>query len=867
MKNIESLSPMMQHYMQIKEQYPDCFVFYRLGDFYEMFFEDAVEGSKLMELTLTGRDCGLKDRAPMCGVPYHSVDTYIQKLISHGKKVAICEQMEDPALAKGLVDRAVIRVITPGTLIEDKLLDSGRNNYILSIFYTPNGAGFAYSDISTGAFFAGECIKKEEEQVLSEEYARLMPSECISNETFFTDTQLSAFFKANSYVERLPDSVFRYSRAETLLTEHFETASLAGFGFTNNDKAVCAAGALLQYLLDTQKNSLRHLKPPMLLLRSGYMHLDAITRKNLEITENVRGGDRNKFSLLGLLDRTQTSSGKRLLRSYLDAPLYSVEGIVYRQNAVNTLYHSQVLRQRLRDALSDTYDIERLCSKIAYRTVSPKDCIAIQKSLEKIPDIINVLSCTSDEALTNIVNKMDPCTALKDYLRNAIDPDCSSATKDGGYIRSGFNEKVDELRNIATNSQGWLDSILERERTQTGIKNLRIGFNKVFGYFLEVTKSYAPMVPDYYERKQTLTNAERYITPELKEIEHQLLSAEDDLIKLEAELFDEVRDALCDKINILERDAACIAEADVYQSLATCAAENGYTCPAIADDGIIEIKDGRHPIVEKSISNGFIANDVHLDSDDNRLLIITGPNMAGKSTYMRQTALIVVMACIGSFVPASSAHICLIDRIFTRIGASDDLSSGQSTFMVEMNEVANILNNATSKSLLILDEIGRGTSTYDGLSIAWAVLERLASVELCGAKSLFATHYHELSELEGKLNGVKNFRVMVKEYGDDILFLRKITRGSADKSFGIQVAKLSGIPQDVIDRAKEILSQLENIDMVFKPIHQEDSAISERKVNLTDKVLDDICGLDIDSLTPIEALNKLCQYKDILIYR
>lgn len=867
MPNIESLSPMMQHYMQVKEQYPDCFVFYRLGDFYEMFFEDAVEGSKIMELTLTGRDCGLKERAPMCGVPYHSVDSYVQKMIDHGKKVAICEQMEDPALAKGLVEREVIRVITPGTLIEEKLLDSGRNNYIMSLYYSNDGIGYAFSDISTGVFATGQCSLRESEQVISEEFSRLTPSECIANESFINNSTLTPLFRSHSYLEKLPDSIFRFARAEALLKEHYNTISLDGFGFCDNELAVSAAGALLQYLLDTQKNNLHHLNRPYIIHREGYMHLDAITRKNLEITENIRGGDRNKFSLFGLLDRTQTASGKRLLRSYIDLPLYSVDSIYYRQNAVNELFASQVVRLRLRETLSKTYDIERLCSKIAYKTINPKDCIAIAKTLSEIPVIIDILSHPASEAVKSLFERLDPCTELKEYLEKAIDPDSSTVTKDGGYIRSGFSSEVDELRSIASNSQSWLDSILEHEREETGIKNLRIGFNKVFGYFLEVTKSYVNLVPDRYERKQTLTNAERYITPELKEIEHKLLTAEDELIRLEASLFEEVRNTLFGNISALETNAACIAEADVYQSLATCAVENGYVCPEIADDGIIDIVNGRHPIVEKSISGGFIANDVLLNTSDNRLLIITGPNMAGKSTFMRQTALIVVMACIGSFVPASKAHICLVDRIFTRIGASDDLSSGQSTFMVEMNEVANIINNATQKSLLILDEIGRGTSTYDGLSIAWAVLERLASVELCGAKALFATHYHELSELEGKLDGVKNFRVMVKEYGDDILFLRKITRGSADKSFGIQVAKLSGIPEDVIARAKQILSQLENSDVVSRPVISAEEPNTEVENVNNVKVLQDILSINTDSITPLEALNKLCQYKDILKYR
>ena len=863
---METLSPMMQHYMQIKEQYPDCFVFYRLGDFYEMFFDDAVEGSKIMELTLTGRDCGLKERAPMCGVPYHSVDSYIQKLIDQGKKVAICEQMEDPATAKGLVDRAVIRVITPGTVIEDKLLDANRNNYILSIFSCNKGIGYSYSDISTGAFFAGECNSKESQSVIMEEMARLMPSECIANGSFVTSSPIASEIKKICYLEQLPDSIFRFSRANVLLTEHFDTNSLDGFGFQGKEMAICAAGALLQYLLDTQKNTLKQLKHPSFIYRDNYMHLDSVSRRNLEITENLRGSARNSFTLFSLLDRTKTSPGKRLLHTYIDSPLYSLDQIQRRQSAVSEFFYSNILRIRLREAIDETYDIERLCSKIAYNTITPKDCIAIKKTLEKIPSVMDCISACKSEAIVSIYERLDPCEKLREYLEAAIDPDCSSSYKDGGFIRSGFNDRIDELRDISNRSQAWLDSILEKEKQQTGIKNLKIGFNKVFGYYLEVTKSFVSLVPDYFERKQTLTGAERYITPELKEVERKLLTAEDELIKIETSLFNQVRAVLSDHIQALEKDASCIAELDVYQSLATCASENGYVCPEVADDGIIDIKAGRHPIVEKAISGGFIANDVLLDTNDNRLLIITGPNMAGKSTYMRQTALIVLMAAIGSFVPAESAHVCLVDRIYTRIGASDDISSGQSTFMVEMNEVANIINNATNKSLLILDEIGRGTSTYDGLSIAWAVLERIASKDLCGAKALFATHYHELSELEGKLDGVKNFRVMVKEYGDDILFLRKITRGSADKSFGIQVAKLSGIPQDVISRAKEILAQLENSDTVLRPavLVSEPQQVQINGYVKGDEVLDQISSLDINSLTPIEALNVLSRFKQLL---
>lgn len=868
MINKESLSPMMQHYLSVKEQYPDCFVFYRIGDFYEMFFEDAVEGSKILELTLTGKECGLKERAPMCGVPYHSVDTYVQRMIDKGKKVAICEQVEDPALVKGgeLVKRSVIRVITPGTVIEEKLLDSSRNNYIMSVFLCESGCGYAYSDVSTGAFFAGEVANADVNCVLSDELARISPSECICNASFESEISISARFKVETYLETMPEALYKSQRAVKLLIDHYEVNSLDGFGFKDQKMAPIAAGALLQYLYDTQKNALKHLQIPKLISRADYIRLDTVTRKNLEITESIRNGEKKGFTLFSLLDKTETAPGKRKLRSFIDRPLYTVDAINERLDAVTELVYTQINRDKIKNILGGIYDIERLSSKIAYRSITPRDCVSLQKSLQKLPALLDILGQLNASAFIRIRKCIDPMEGLCDYLEKAIIADPPVNMKDGGYIRPGYDSRVDELRDIRDNSQAWLASILEKERTNTGIKNLKIGFNKVFGYYLEVTKSFATLVPDYYERKQTLTGAERYITPELKEVEHKLLTAGDELIRLESSLYDEIRDKLFSFISTLQTDADNIAEVDVYQSLAQCACDNHYVRPEIADDGVIDIRESRHPIVEKSISNGFIPNDVYLDGRDNRLLIITGPNMAGKSTYMRQTALIVLMASIGSFVPASSAHITLVDQIFTRIGASDDLSSGQSTFMVEMNEVANILNNATRKSLLILDEIGRGTSTYDGLSIAWAVLERIASFDKCGAKALFATHYHELSELEGQLAGVKNYRVLVKEYGDDVLFLRKIARGSADKSFGIQVAKLAGIPQEVIDRAKEILRALEKKDSAHPVIN---SAVSDVNAdnpfrNSELKVLNELSELNTDALTPLEALNIISRLHDSL---
>ena len=873
MKIVEGMSPMMRHYLQMKEQYPDCFLFYRLGDFYEMFFEDAVEGSKIMELTLTGRDCGLKERAPMCGVPYHSVDTYVQRLISRGYKVAICEQMEDPALAKGLVDRAVIRVITPGTVIEEKLLDAGKNNYLLSIYVAKNGFGYAYADVSTGEFKAGEIRGKEQETALIDEITRIAPTECVANGPLFEQEYLKKRIQSLCYLEKQPDSVFQLSRATEVLKKHFDVSSLDGFGCADMSLAISAAGGLMQYLQDTQKNGLTHIRRLAVVSRSEYMQLDINTRRNLELTEGIRTGVGSKNTLLYLLDATKTAMGRRMLHGWIECPLQELSAIETRQDAVAELYDTSVLRTKLRDHLDKIYDIERLCSKIAYGTVNPRDCLALARSLRQIGPMQAILSDCTSEDIRRIRQELDRMEDTVDLIDRAIDDDPAANLKEGGVIRAGYNTEVDELRDISGNAKKWLDDVLVRERESSGIKNLRIGFNKVFGYFLEVTKSYVDQVPYYYQRKQTLTNAERYITPELKDIENRILTANERLIKLEAELYDQVRSALIPQLERLEKNAQLLARLDVYAAFAQVAVANRYVRPQMGEDGIISIRNGRHPIVERSLQDGFIPNDVLLDRGENRLLIITGPNMAGKSTYMRMVALITLMAHIGAFVPAESAHICLVDRIFTRIGASDDLSSGQSTFMVEMSEVANILNNATKDSLLILDEIGRGTSTYDGLSIAWAVLEHIANEETCGAKALFATHYHELSELEGRLSGVKNYRISVKEIGDNILFLRKIVRGSADKSFGVQVARLAGIPDGVIARAGQILEGLENSDTAImhersgiKTVDESEISVdkSENAVdNSVDKaILADLKAMDLENLTPMMALQKLYAYRD-----
>ena len=861
---MNELTPMMRQYMEVKQQYPDCFLFYRLGDFYEMFFDDAIEGSKILELTLTGRDCGLEERAPMCGVPYHAVDTYVNKMISQGHKVAICEQMEDPALAKGLVQRSVIRVITPGTVIEEKMLDGSKNNYIFAIDFCENAIGYAYADVSTGAFTAAETYGTNAQTLVLDELTRLSPSEIIANEKLFEQDYLTKKIRSGYYLEKLANVRFHPEQAEKRLLEHFGVASLKGFGLEGKSYAIGAAGALLSYLEETQKNALSHIHTVRFLNRSTFMQLDASTRRNLELTQPLQFNGSKKSTLLYLLDATKTSMGARLLRTWIDCPLQSKNDIIYRLQAVDTFYHDLRTRKSIREYLDSVYDIERLTSKIAYGTINGRDCIALMNSLRQITPITMLLCGIPAEAIDSIVRDLDPMDDVIGLIDAAIDPNPPINIKDGGLIRKGYNKEVDELRAISGDSQSMLDQIVAREREATGIKTLRIGYNRVFGYYIEVTKSFTQNVPYYYERKQTLANAERYITPELKELEQKILGATDRLLELEAELFRNVREALLACTERLQQDAALLAQLDVYQSLAEVAVSNKYVMPTISDESIIRIVNGRHPIVERNLKNGFIPNDVSMDLEKNRLLIVTGPNMAGKSTYMRQVALITLMAHIGSFVPADEAEIGIVDRIFTRIGASDDLASGQSTFMVEMSEMANIINNATKDSLLILDEIGRGTSTFDGLSIAWSVLEHIANPILCGAKTLFATHYHELSELEGKLEGVVNYRITVKEVGDDVLFLRKIVRGSADKSFGIQVAKLAGLPESVLTRAKEILRELEQSDLLVRGSQDTEEPIVTVENQVQTSILNDLNKIDLDRMTPIDAFMKLHAYIDAL---
>lgn len=858
-----NLTPMMQQYLTLKEKYSDCLLFFRLGDFYEMFFEDALTAARELDIVLTGRDCGLTERAPMCGVPYHSVDSYISRLIEKGFKVAVCEQLTDPTLAKGLVERDVVRVFTPGTIIEENMLNERKNNYIAALFHCANALGLAYCDVSTGDFTVAEFTAEKWASELTDELARIQPTEIIANDAFFLQEALVKHLQTGSFLECYASWAFEQEQANARLCTHFGVASLAGFGCEKLFNAISAAGALLAYLEDTQKNSLSHIRKINVLRRTLYMGLDAATRRNLELTQPIRFEGSKKGTLLHLLDKTVTAMGARLLRAWLEQPLQNLADIDARLDAVEELFKKQHVRETLRSALNSIYDIERLCSRIAYGTVHARDCDALRASLGCLPGVIEAVNSLEAGEFRRIAASLDAMEDICALLSAAIIDMPPISVKDGGIIRDGFNAEVDTLREASRNGKSWIAKMEADERSATGIKNLKIGYNRVFGYYIDVTKSYQNLVPYSYQRKQTLANSERYITPELKELEETILGAEEKLVSLEYTLFLELRETLAGCIERLQENARLIAELDVYRALAQVAFENEYCRPSMQRKGTINIVDGRHPVVERTIKDGFIPNNALLDAKDNRLLILTGPNMAGKSTYMRQVALIVLMAHIGSFVPAKKATITITDRIFTRVGASDNLSSGQSTFMVEMTEVSNILNNATANSLLILDEIGRGTSTFDGLSIAWAVLEHIADTAKCGAKTLFATHYHELTELEGKLPGIKNYRISVKEVGDDIIFLRRIVRGGADKSFGVQVARLAGLPDDVIARAKDLLRQLEAADINHSLLDDLDAARDDAQ-QLTlfgspapDDIVESLKQMQVDLLTPLEALNTL----------
>ena len=869
----QGMTPMMRQYLEIKEKYKDCLLFFRLGDFYEMFFDDAATASRELDLTLTGRDCGLQERAPMCGVPFHAVDAYVSRLISKGYKVAICEQMEDPALAKGLVERDVIRIITPGTVIEDQMLEKEENNYIASAFLTDRAAGLAYCDVSTGSFMVEEITEGDIVHALIDEITRVHPTEILVNEALYAASAFAKYVLPAYYVQKYSDSFYAYKSAYERLVRHFQVASLAGYGCESMPAAVSSAGALMSYLEETQRNSLSHIHRISVVNNSTFMVLDSATRRNLELTMPLRNDGNRKNTLLYLLNDTCTSMGTRKLHDWIDRPLQSRDAISARQDSVEEFVRDVLLRAAVRDRLSAMSDIERLCSKIVYGTLNARDCNALASTLDAIPELKMLLSSCASEGVRRFLNEADDLNELKNTLHAAIIDDPPAVIRDGGFIRPGYSQEIDELRSIRENSHQWLQDFEQAERNNTGIKKLRIGYNRVFGYYIEVTRSNYDQVPEHYIRKQTLANAERFITPELKEMEDTILGADEKILSLELKLFSELRETLLTFTEQLQKNAGLIAEIDCFQSLASVAADHGYTRPNITEDGVIHIRQGRHPIVENNSRERFIPNDVYLDDTDNRLLIITGPNMAGKSTYMRQVALITLMAHIGSFIPASFADICIVDRIFTRIGASDDLASGQSTFMVEMSEMANIINNATPKSLLILDEIGRGTSTFDGLSIAWAILEHIADKKKCGAKTLFATHYHELTELEDKISGVVNYRISVKEVGEDILFLRKIVKGSGDKSFGIQVARLAGLPKEVLTRAKKILYDLESADINRKQENAPAQSPSRQPQFVQASLFDDdreavltrlLKQIDPDSMSPKEALDQLYVLKSVV---
>ncbi|WP_288900158.1 DNA mismatch repair protein MutS [Blautia caecimuris] len=862
---------MMAEYVKTKQQYKDCILFYRLGDFYEMFFEDALTVTKELEITLTGKDCGLEERAPMCGVPFHAAETYINRLIEKGYKVAICEQVEDPKKAKGLVKREVIRVVTPGTTLDAASLDESKNNYLMSIVSMEDHFGCAIADISTGDCFLTEVDKP---QKLLDEINKFVPAEIICNDAFFMSGVDTDDLKNRLGICVFPLDAWYFddSLCKRTLKEHFHVNTLEGLGIQDYDSGVIASGALFLYLQETQKSALSHMAGIRPYAAEKYMLIDSSSRRNLELVETLR--EKNKRgSLLWVLDKTKTAMGARTLRSYVEQPLIDAQEINRRLEALEELNKSPMLRDEIREYLNPIYDLERLISRISYQSANPRDLVAFASSLEMLPHIRQILKDFKTPLLTELYEDMDPLEDIAALIKSAIVEEPPLAQKDGGIIREGYHEDVDKFRRSRTDGKKWLTELEAREKERTGIKNLKIKYNRVFGYSLEVTNSFKELVPENYIRKQTLTNAERYITQELKDLEDLILGAEDKLYALEYELFCEVRDKVGAEVVRIQKTAKAVAALDVFASLALVAQRNNYVRPKINESGVLDIKNGRHPVVEQMIEHDmFIANDTYLDNQKKRVSIITGPNMAGKSTYMRQTALIVLMAQIGSFVPADKANIGIVDRIFTRVGASDDLASGQSTFMVEMTEVANILRNATAKSLLILDEIGRGTSTFDGLAIAWAVIEHISDTKLCGAKTLFATHYHELTELEGKISGVNNYCIAVKEKGDDIVFLRKIVKGGADKSYGIQVAKLAGVPDSVIRRAKELVEELSDADITAAVKDLTSASKKKQKIvydqvdmaqmSLFDTVQDndiveEIRNLDMSHLTPMEAMNIL----------
>ncbi len=884
------LTPLMQQYVEIKEQYKDCILFYRLGDFYEMFFEDAVTCAKELEITLTGKNLGQDERAPMCGVPYHAVENYLSRLIAKGYRVAICEQVEDPKAAKGIVKREVIRIVTPGTNLNTQTLEEGKNNFLMGIVHTVNAYGIATVDITTGDFFVTEV---DTERKLLDEINKYSPSEIICNSTFLVSGVDVSDLKnrLNISISDLEPWYFEEEACTKALMDHFQVASLNGLGLKDYSIGVVASGAVMLYLYETQKNSLSHLTRILPYSTSRYMILDSSTRRNLELVETLREKQK-RGSLLWVLDRTKTAMGARLLRSYIEQPLIEKADITDRLDAIEELNDTAITREEIREYLNAVYDLERLISRISYKSAGPRDLIAFKNSLAMIPSIKLLLENSHCTLLQQIESELDPLRDLYDLIEAGIEEEPPITVREGGIIKDGYQEEVDKLRKAKTEGKNWLADLETKERDRTGIKNLKIKFNRVFGYYLEVTNSYQSLVPDNWIRKQTLANAERYTTSELKELEDVILGAEDKLFSLEYELFCNIRDTISLEVQRIQQTAKAVAKIDVFASLAYVSERNRFIRPVINEEGIIDIKDGRHPVVEQMITGDmFVANDTYLNNKEKRISIITGPNMAGKSTYMRQTALIVLMAQIGCYIPAASGNIGIVDRIFTRVGASDDLASGQSTFMVEMTEVANILRNATGNSLLILDEIGRGTSTFDGLGIAWAVVEHIANPKLLGAKTLFATHYHELTELEGKIDSVNNYCIAVKEQGEDIIFLRKIIPGGADKSYGIQVAKLAGVPDGVLKRARDIVEELSLNDIADKAksmkavtVQEEaaeeayikEAAVArekgtrkskevENQLSLFDfqfsvpSYIDEVRELNLNAMTPMDAMNYLYQ--------
>lgn len=880
MIGVAKLSPMMEQYVATKEKYKDCILFYRLGDFYEMFFDDAILASKELEITLTGKDCGMEERAPMCGIPFHAADTYINQLVKKGYKVAIGEQVEDPKLAKGLVKREVIRIVTPGTNLSSESLEESKNNYLMCISYVGKNYGISVTDLSTGVFKT--CQIQQAEKVV-DEINKFQPSEVLYQAGVEQVEEIHAVCERLqvSHTEA-PDYYFNLETDEETLKRQFHINSIEGLGLKDSPACVASCGALMQYLHETQMSSLSHINHIETYSVDSFMILDSATRRNLELTETLRDKQK-RGSLLWVLDKTKTAMGARKLREFVEQPLLYKDAIEKRLDAIEAINKELIVREELREYLNTIYDLERLLTRIALKTANPRDLLAFKTSIQYLPDIYNLLRKLPCERINEIYEDYDSLEDLYDLLEQAIVEEPPVSIKEGGIFKQGYRDEIDELRLAKTECKTWLADLESKEREKTGIKGLKIKYNKVFDYYFEVTNSFKSLVPDYFNRKQTLVNAERFTTDELNTLSGKILGAEDKLYALEYDCYVELREKLAAALVRVQKMAGYIAELDALCSLAYVADKNNYVRPSLNTDGVIDIKGGRHPVVEKMLANdSFVENDTYLNNAESRISIITGPNMAGKSTYMRQTALITLMAQIGSFVPAESANIGLCDRIFTRVGASDDLASGQSTFMIEMNEVANILRNATKDSLLILDEIGRGTSTFDGLSIAWAVVEYIADPNILGAKTLFATHYHELTELEGKLSSVNNFCIAVQEEGDDIVFLRKIIKGGADRSYGIQVARLAGVPEPVLKRAREICNELIDSDITtkvkdidIKPALSEQPKIKETRssdyeqlslfsspVEMT--IANELKTMDLNNMTPIKAMLYLQELQERL---